>query len=410
MREVYVAGIAMTPFGKFLDKSVKDLTCEVVGGVLADAGAAPGDLDAAFFANTTQSVIEGQYLVPGEIALKAAGINGLPVFNVENACASGSSAFHLAYAHVKAGLSEIALAVGAEKMYDADRAKSFAVFRGAWDVHDGGATMALLGNLGAGVVEPPSDGDNRQRSEFMDIYAELAKYHMKRFGMTQRQLAEVAAKNHQHSSLNALSQYRTSMTVDEVLGARRVSWPLTLPMCSPISDGAAAAIVCSKEALQRLAKARPVKVLASVLATGGARAPEELERHVCRRAAARAYEMAGVGPEDMSVAEVHDATAFAEILQSENLGFAAMGEGGALAESGATRLGGRIPINTSGGLESKGHPLGATGLGQIYELAQQVRGEAGPRQVEGARFAIAENGGGFIGCEEAVACITILGR
>jgi acetyl-CoA acetyltransferase len=220
----------------------------------------------------------------------------------------------------------------------------------------------------------------------------------------------VAAKNHQHSALNPLSQYQTAMSIEEVLRARRIAWPLTLPMCSPISDGAAAAIVCSKQALQRLGNARPVKVLASVLATGGARAPEELERHVCRRAASRAYEMAGLGPEDMSVAEVHDATAFAEVLQSENLGFAEIGGGGALAESGATTLGGRIPINTSGGLESKGHPLGATGLGQLYELTQQVRGEAGPRQVDGARLAIAENGGGFLGIEEAVACITILGR
>ena len=409
MREVYVAGIAMTPFGKFLDKSVKDLTREAVQGALRDAGAKADDVDAAFFANTTQAVIEGQYLVPGEVALQAAGINGMPIFNVENACASGSSAFHMAYAHVKAGLSEMALAVGAEKMYDADKAKSFAVFRGAWDVHDGGKTMAMLGNLGAGVSDPQPTGDNRQRSEFMDIYAELAKYHMKRFGMTQRQLAAVAAKNHQHSALNALSQYQNAMSIEEVLQARRIAWPLTLPMCSPISDGAAAAIVCSEEALQRLGGARPVKVLASVLATGGARGPEELERHVCRRAAASAYEMAGLGPEDMSVAEVHDATAFAEVLQSENLGFAEIG-GGALAESGATTLGGRIPINPSGGLESKGHPLGATGLGQLYELAVQLRGEAGPRQVEGARLAIAENGGGFLGIEEAVACITILAR
>ena len=175
-------------------------------------------------------------------------------------------------------------------------------------------------------------------------------------------------------------------------------------------DGGAAAILCSEAALSRFPGARPGKVMASVGASGGVRRADELEKHVCRRAAAKAYDIAGVGPEDMSVAEVHDATAFAEILQAENLGFCAMGDGGALAESGATTLGGRIPINPSGGLESKGHPIGATGVGQIYELAVQLRGEAGERQVEGARFAIAENGGGFLGVEEAAAVITILGR
>lgn len=410
MTDVYVIGVSMTPFGKFLDKSIKDLTTEAVGAALADAGAGAQDVEAAFFSNTTQGLMEGQYCIPGEIALKAAGVNGVPIFNVENACASASSAFNLAFGQVKAGIADVALAVGVEKMYDADKAKSFRIFRGAWDVHDGGETMANMQALAADLPEPPDDGSNQMRSEFMDIYAMMAKYHMKRFGMTERQLATVAAKNHQHSALNPLSQYRNAMTVDEVLGARRIAWPLTLPMCSPISDGGAAAILCSEEALSRFPGARPVKVMASVVASGGARRADELEKHVCRRAAAKAYDIAGVGPEDMSVAEVHDATAFAEILQAENLGFCAMGDGGALAESGATTLGGRIPINPSGGLESKGHPIGATGLGQIYELAVQLRGEAGERQVEGARFAIAENGGGFLGVEEAAAVITILGR
>ena len=410
MTDVYVIGVSMTPFGKFLDKSIKDLTTEAVGAALADAGAGAQDVEAAFFSNTTQGLMEGQYCIPGEIALKAAGVNGVPIFNVENACASASSAFNLAFGQVKAGIADVALAVGVEKMYDADKAKSFRIFRGAWDVHDGGETMANMQALAADLPEPPDDGSNQMRSEFMDIYAMMAKYHMKRFGMTERQLATVAAKNHQHSALNPLSQYRNAMTVDEVLGARRIAWPLTLPMCSPISDGGAAAILCSEEALSRFPGARPVKVMASVVASGGGRRADELEKHVCRRAAAKAYDIAGVGPEDMSVAEVHDATAFAEILQAENLGFCAMGDGGALAESGATTLGGRIPINPSGGLESKGHPIGATGLGQIYELAVQLRGEAGERQVEGARFAIAENGGGFLGVEEAAAVITILGR
>jgi len=245
---------------------------------------------------------------------------------------------------------------------------------------------------------------------FMDVYAALAKFHMKSFGTTQAQLAAVAAKNHAHSAHNPLSQYRDAMTVDEVMAGRKVSWPLTLPMCSPISDGAAAAIICREEELDRFDRSRAVKIHATALRTGSDRDPQEFDRHVTHLAARDAYERAGLGPDDMDVAEVHDATAFAEIQQVENLGFCDFGAGGALTESGATSIGGRIPVNPSGGLESKGHPVGATGLAQVFELTTQLRGEAGARQVADAKFAIAENGGGFHGIEEAVACVTILGR
>lgn len=411
MSDIYVVGVAMTPFGKFLDKSVKDLTREAVAGALKDAGIGPEAIEAAFFANASQSAIEGQYMVGGEIALAAAGIQEIPVVNVENACASASTAFHLACTHLKAGMGEVALAIGAEKMNHPDKAKTFGVFDGAWDVHDVDESLKRLLRLGEGVERPEGrPADANMRSLFMDVYAALAKFHMKTFGTTERQLAAVAAKNHRHSTLNPLSQYREDMSVDEVLNARMISWPLTLPMCAPVSDGAAAAILVREEALDRFDRSRAVKVCASVLASGSERQPEELEKHVCRRAALKAYEQAGVGPDGMSVAEVHDASAFAEIVQVENLGFCAFGDGGKLAERGETALGGRLPVNPSGGLESKGHPIGATGLGQIYELVQQLRGECGPRQVEGARFAIAENGGGLRGYEEAAACITILGR
>jgi acetyl-CoA acetyltransferase len=411
MSDVYVVGVGMTRFGKFLDRSVKDLTREAVDAALRDAAIEKSALQTAFFANASQAAMEGQFMIPGQVALRSMGIGEIPVTNVENACASASTAFHLAYAQVKAGLAEVALAVGAEKMYDRDRAKSFAVFNGAWDVHDVDRIVAGLGRIAEGVKAPPGrDVDGGQRSVFMDVYASLAKFHMKTFGLTERQLAAVAAKNHRHSTMNPLSQYRNDATIDEVLAARMIAWPLTLPMCAPISDGAAAAVLCSGEALKRFGRARAIKVCATVLATGSDRKPEEPEKHVTRRAATLAYEKAGLGPKDMSVAEVHDASAFAEVVQAENLGFCELGQGGWLAERGETTLGGRIPINPSGGLESKGHPIGATGLGQLYELVVQLRGEAGPRQVPGARFAIAENGGGFHGCEEAVACLTILGR
>jgi acetyl-CoA acetyltransferase len=410
MSDIYLVGVGMTPFGKFLDRSVKDLTREAVTGALADAGATVADVEAAWFANAAQSILEGQNAIPGEIALRNIGIQNVPVTNVENACASASTALDMAATWLEAGRGGVALAVGAEKMFSENRALMFKVFDGGWDVHDVAAATGRLLALGEGVADPDGEEDTGQRSVFMDVYGALARFHMKRFGTTQRQLAAVAAKNHGHSVHNPLSQYRAPMSVDEVLAARKVSWPLTLPMCSPISDGAAAAILCREEELGRFDRSRAVKIHATALRSGSDRSPDAFERHVTRRAAVDAYARAGLGPDDMDVAEVHDATAFAEIQQVENLGFCGFGEGGPFTESGATRLGGRIPVNPSGGLESKGHPVGATGLAQIHELVTQLRGEAGARQVDGARFAIAENGGGFHGIEEAIACVTILGR
>jgi acetyl-CoA acetyltransferase len=411
MSDVYVVGVGMTPFGKFLDRSVKDLTREAVLAALADAGIGRDRIDAAFFANAAQPVLDGQFMIGGEIALRGCGFSGIPIVNVENACASASTAFHLAVGQLKAGMAEVVLAVGAEKMYDADKARSFAIFDGAWDVHEVAASTQALLALGEGVLPPPGRPEGSSpRSVFMDIYAALAKFHMKSYGSTERQLAAVASKNHFHATMNPLSQFRNPMTIDEVLAARMICWPLTLPMCSPISDGAAAAVLVTAEGLRHFNRSRAVKVRASVLASGRDRSAAEVDRHITHLAALRAYERAGVGPQEMSVAEVHDATAFAEVVQTENLGFCAFGEGGVIAERGDTRLGGRIPVNPSGGLGCKGHPIGATGLAQIHELVVQLRGEAGARQVQGARMGIAENGGGFMGVEEAAACITILSR
>ena len=246
----------------------------------------------------------------------------------------------------------------------------------------------------------------------MDVYAGFARLHMKTFGTTQEQFAAVAAKNHAHSAHNPLAQYRDSMSVDQVLAAPPITYPLTLPMCAPISDGAAAAVMCTGEGLKRLGldPARAIRVKAAILRSGTDRPPEDYENHLTRLAALQAYEQAGIGPEDISLAEVHDATAVGEVIQIENLGFVEFGEGGPASLRGETTLGGRIPVNPSGGLESKGHPVGATGIGQVHELVTQLRGEAGARQVEGAQNAIAENGGGLHGVEEAAACVTILGR
>ena len=409
--DVWIVGVGMTHFGRHPDRSVKDLTREAVNAALADAGASAADIEAAWFANVAQSILEGQACVPGEIALRSMGIGGIPVTNVENACASASTALDAAVTWLEAGRGGIALAVGVEKMFLDDKKKMMSVFDAGWDVYDVPATTRRLLAMGEGL-EPPADerDDPGLHSVFMDVYASLARHHMRNNGTTREQIAAVAAKNHDHSQHNPLSQYRMPMTVEEVLAARRIAWPLTLPMCSPISDGAAAAIVVRGDMLDRFDRKRAVRVHATALMSGTDRGPDEAEKHITRRAALAAYNRAGLGPEDMSVAEVHDATAFAEILQVENLGFCKLGEGGPLTLSGATRLGGRIPVNPSGGLESKGHPVGATGLAQVYELTTQLRGEAGARQVPGARFAIAENGGGFHGIEEAAACVTILGR
>lgn len=411
MTDIYVVGVGMTRFGKFLDTSVKQLAHAAVNDALADAGASIPDIGAAFYANTVQGALEGQLMVGGQVVLRPMGFSGIPITNVENACASGSSAFHLAHTYLKAGVTDVALAVGVDKMFHQDKVKAASIFDGAWDVHDVPNITAALLALGEGVEPPPGRVEpGGPRSVFMDVYASLAKSHMRRFGTTERHLAAVAAKNHHHSVANERAQYRMDMSIDEVLAARMISWPLTLPMCAPISDGAAAAILCTKEALSRFPDAHPIRVLATVLTSGSDRQADEGERHLCRVGANRAYELAGVAPADIDVAEVHDASAYAEIVQTENLGFCEIGQGGWIAEKGETTIGGRIPINPSGGLESKGHPIGATGLGQIFELVGQLRGQAGVRQVADARLAIAENGGGFHGFEEAAATITILSR
>lgn len=412
MEEIYVVGVGMTPFGRLLDKDIKTLTREATQAALTDAGLAKEDLQAAFFGNASQGHMDGQHMIRGQVALRSMGIGGIPVVNVENACASGSSAFALAVSFLRSGAADVALAVGAEKMFSTNKERMFSVFDSAWDVSRASEIREELLQLGQGVEVPAGSTSPKPYSVFMDVYAAFSRAHMKRFGTTQRQLAAVSSKNHAHSVHNPLSQYRTAYTIEDVLAAPPITYPLTLPMCSPVSDGASAAILCTKSALTRLKidSARAVRVLASVIHTGSDRSDDDFANHCTALAAKKAYALAGVGPADVSVVEVHDATAMGEIIQVENLGFCAFGDGGALAERGETRIGGRIPVNTSGGLESKGHPVGATGISQIYELVAQLRGEAGPRQVQGARIALAENGGGLQGIEEAVACVTLLGR
>jgi acetyl-CoA acetyltransferase len=306
---------------------------------------------------------------------------------------------------------DVALALGMEKLFMEDKKKSFAVFWASTDVELMQAFQAMMeeqekNKAEMGAKESGKGGAGKSRSAFMDIYSMAARMHMDKYGTTQRQLAAISAKNHFHSSMNPYAQYQKDMTIEEVLAAPEVSFPLTRPMCSPIGDGAAAVIVASEDYVKKISAKKPVKIRACVLGSGRDRGMDEED--LARRLSRKAYEMAGVGPEDIDLAEVHDATAFGELVQSECMGFCPEGQGGPFAESGATKLGGSLPINTSGGLESRGHPIGATGTAQLCELVWQLRGEGDKRQVEGARIALAENGGGNIGLEEAAMVISIL--
>ncbi|WP_123026545.1 thiolase family protein [Mycolicibacterium stellerae] len=402
-KEVHIAGVAMTQFGIFPDRSIVDMTTSVVNDALADAGLTASDVGWAFFGNTTQSLLEGQLMTGGQIALRPSGIAGIPIVNVENACATGTTAFTLAVNQVLSGTCDVALAVGVERMNIGDRAKTMSVFDGVADVNNPQRVFEEIDDIGGAI----DDAELGARSPLMDVYAAFARLHMKTFGSTVEQLAAVASKNHGHSVHNERAHYRKPMSIEDIMNARKLAHPLTVPMCAPVTDGAAAAIVCLPTGGK--VPSRSVRVRANGIATGLDREWADYSQHVTKRAADRAYERAGVSPGEVDVAEVHDATAFGELLVSELVGLAPMGMGGPMALQGASSLGGRIPINPSGGLESKGHPLAATGLGQIFEIVTQLRGEAGGRQVPGARIGLVENGGGYQRGEEAVAVVTILG-
>jgi acetyl-CoA acetyltransferase len=417
---VYVYGVGMIKFGKHLDLGVKQLTGEALKLVLEDCGLEKQHIEAAWFSNTGWGMSAFQHSIRAQVALTANGLDKVPMVNVENACASGSTALHSAWMAVKADVYDCALAIGAEKMYfeikdKKEKAKSFQGFIAGTDVEE---TMKFIEAWKASEKKRKEEEARKAKEEgkeikkkdskkghsiFMDFYAHGARTHMEKYGTTQRQLATIAAKAHNNSTLNPLAQYTFPQTIEQVMEDREVAFPLTRAMCAPIGDGAAAAIVCSEKFLKQHPSKRAVKILASILKSGS-RVPGD---DICARASQAAYEVAGVGPQDINVCEVHDATAFGELHQTEQMGFCKVGEGGPLAESGATAIDGKIPVNTSGGLISRGHPIGASGLAQTYELITQLRGEAGKRQVNTPRIAMAENGGGTLGQGEAAMNIHI---
>lgn len=428
MRDVYIAGAGMTAFGKFMDSSIRSLAEEATAEALSDAGAEPGDIEMAFFSNATAGILTGQEMIRGQVALRHTGVLGVPIVNVENACASASSAFYLAWMAVASGSVEIAMAIGAEKLTHADKARSFAAIGTAVDLDTIGTakdtlhrillaampdTTEVRPGMGQGPHAPEEGGagaprgNEQGKSPFMDIYAAMTRHYMSQSGATAEDFARIAVKNQGNGKLNPKAQYGADLTVEEVLASRVISAPLTLLMCSPIGDGSAAVIVASEDAVRRLG-ADAVKIRSTVLVSGRDRTPDQ--EGAVERAVGKAYDDAGVAPTDLDVCEVHDAAAPAELMIYEDLGLCPPGDGPKLLASGATALGGRVPVNPSGGLLSKGHPIGATGCAQLVELADQLRGRCGARQVEGAQVALAENGGGFLGTDPAAIVITVLSR
>lgn len=402
-----IAGVGMTHFGKHLDTGLKALGAEAVQAAIADAGIDASAVEAAFVGNAAAGLVTGQECIRGQVILRSIGIGRIPVVNVENACASASTALNQACAMVSAGYYDIALALGVEKLYHEDKRKSFAAFSGAVDVEFVTAFLeALRQSASSQGASSASAGAGEKRSMFMDIYAAAARAHMQRYGTTAEQFAAVSAKNSFHGSLNPRAQFREELSIADVLGAPMIAEPLTRPMCSPIGDGAAAVIVMSEKAARAHGVRTPVRVVASVLRSGWDHDTDEPGTvEVC---ATEAFNEAGVGPTDLHVIECHDASAPAEVMAYESLGLCPKGEGGPFVASGTTKLGGRIPVNTSGGLLRKGHPVGATGIAQIVELTEQLQGRSGKRQVENARVGLAQNGGGAIGTDAAAMCVTIL--
>ncbi len=416
MSNVYVIGVSCTPFGKQADKTFKDLTREAFMGLLADTGAdVAQQIEQAWFGNCGMGTF-GQRNIRGQVCFTPLVREGIfpervPLINVEGGCATASMAFHGAYKDILSGECDLSLAMGVEKtFFPGDPERTMEIFQGGIDQLDPQEWQAYYLKAGEQSGKPfvTNSGGG---TLFMDTYAMQAAYHMKTFGTTREQIAYASSKNHAMGALNPNAQYRFTITPEEVLNDREISWPLTRAMCSPVGDGAAAALLCSERFLRELpqrVQERAIAVKASVLTGGKYR--DLAEPGLSHVAAKKAYAKACLKPSDIDIAEVHDATSFCEIYQAEMLGFCEVGQGGAYVASGATSLGGDLPINLSGGLVSKGHPVGATGLSMIYELVTQLRGEAGSRQSEGANIALAENGGGVIGFDEAACSITILQR
>ncbi len=383
--KVIVAGAAVGPFGRFPDRSLADLAQSVVNVALRAAGIEAKEVEAAFVGNAFGGALSGQESILGQILLAPMGLAGMPVHTIKNACSSGSDAVHLGWSAVAFGQYECVLVVGAEKLNSPDKERAFAALASATD------------------HPPVAPG----RSVFMDVNAERAKRYMAAHGASAKHFAMVAAKNRTHAALNAKAAVRSPISWQDVLADRIVVAPLTRAMCGGLSDGAAAVVLCSEPFARREGLGGPAVIASAVVSgiPGGDGAGS-----ATRRAALKAFAMSGVDTRDVSLAEVHDPTAPQELLDIEELGLTPPGGGVALVEQSATSLGGALPVNVSGGLTARGHPVGATGVAQIAELAEQLGGRAGKRQVENAKVGLAQMAGGLLGRDSAIATVHLLAR
>lgn len=385
MSGVMIIGVGMTQFGKQIGRGLRDMSLEAACEALEDAGLEPEQVDRVFFGNAVAGIVTQQEMIRGQVAFRGHPLGKRPMINFENACASGGSAFQTAFELVAGGRAETILAVGAEQLNHEERWRPFNALRGSTDIGEIGEAEA---------------GQMSANSILMDFYAGVAQNYLDEYDGDPADFARVAVKNREHAAHNPLAHIRKPQTVEEVLAARMIVDPLTLPMCSPTTDGAAALLLCSTE-YARTNGLSGVELVTSNIASGAAGAP-------VKTASNMAYEASGYGPEDFDVIELHDAAAPAELLQYQEIGLCDAGGGIALIRDGVTKLGGATPVNVSGGLLSRGHPLGATGCAQIVELVTQLRDRAGERQVENANLALAINGGGWLDGAYATSVATIL--
>lgn len=406
MRDVAVIGIGMTRFGKFPDRTIKDLVREAVLDALNDSGIRKSDIGAAYVGNAAAGLMTGQEMIRGQVTLSPLGIEGIPIFNVENACASSSTAFHLGWLGVASGLYDCVLVVGFEKLYHPDKLKSFRALSAGIDVENGSTFLQDFAARKGHTAEVLKMGSGTNRSVFMDMYSYWVRPYMEKYGLTREHFARIAVKNHRNGSLNPHAQYQNEVTLEEVLHSGEVVFPLTRMMCAPIGDGAAACVLCSKAAAARFTKV-PVWIAASKVGSGSLLVDEEAVAQVL---APGVFEQAGIGPGDIDVIEVHDATAPSEIMSLIQLGICPGEEASKWIEEGTLEIMGGMPTNTSGGLETKGHPVGATGVGQIFEIVAQLRGQAGGRQVKSPKAGMTHNGGGILGADAAAMALHIFKR
>lgn len=384
MRPVAVVGTGKTPFGAFPERDLRSLAVESVHKCLENSGLGASQAEAFYLGNFAGPSFVGQNHLAPYIATEA-GIRDVPCTRIEAACASSGAAFFHAWAAVAAGIYDVVLVAGVEKMTSQSTARVAEILAGAGD---------MAGEMAAGATFPA-------------LFAMIAKRHMYEYGTTREQLAQVAVKNHHHGAMNPMAHMRKEITVEKALAGKMICDPLTVFDCSLVSDGAACVALAAVDRARDF-RAKPVRVL-GIAQTSGPVALDQKESittfEAVRRAGEKAYKMAGVAAADIQFAELHDCFTIAEILATEDLGFVPKGQGGPYAASGATTLGGARPVNASGGLKSKGHPVGATGVAQICDVVEQLRGEAGERQIAGARLGLAQNLGG----SGATAVVTILG-